>query len=354
MTDGDERAGVPRQDRDDPGRRRAARALGLEVRRERYLRTLDRVRRCGRAARVAALFGPLARVTPGDPRRSVEVASADARVVLAKLWTAGERYRRVLDAVGGDGDRIAPGGGVEPTTFADLRDRLSRAPGRYDAGQYGAVAEAMAAADRTVRTLLEAREDDCDLLAGFDPEALASAAEEAAAEMRADHEARREAVRERRSRHEPGVEADYLTPVGNSDAVRPEALEAENVDPDLIAALADEDDEVDGDEVARALGADDAATDLDPARDAADAAEVIGERFDIETDEEGVTVVEGEETREREDGAGEETPEKGGAGQNTPEDVDADDGDGRDDEDPHGGFEFGAVADDEESSGSER
>ena len=343
MTDGGERAGVPRQD-DDSGRRLAARTLGLEVRRDRYLRTLDRVRRCGRAARVAALLGPLARAMPGDPRRSVEVASADARVVLAKLWTAGERYRRVLDAVGGDGDRIAPGGGVEPSAFADLRDRLSRAPGQYDAGEYDAVADTMAAAGRTVRTLLGAREDDCDLLAGFDPEALASGAEEAAAEMRADHEARREAVRERRARNEPGDEADYLTPVGNSDAVSPEALEAENVDPDLIAALADDEDEVDGDDIARALGVDEGAVDLDRAGDAADAAEVIGERFNIETDEEGETVVEADETREEDD---EDTREEDGGGGDTREDVDADD------EDPHGGFEFGAVADDEEQSGSE-
>lgn len=322
MSGRSERSAVTRQDAPDPGRRRAARALGLEVRRERYLRTLDRVQRCGRAARVAALVGPLARVVSGDAQRSVEVAGADARVVLAKLWTAGERYRRVLDAVGGDGDRIDPGGGVEPAAFAALRDRLSRAPGRYEAGEYAAVAEAMAEADRTVRALLKTREADCGLLAEFDPETLASATEDAAREMRAAHERRREAVRERRAHHRPGVEADYLTPVGNSDAVRPEALEAGNVDPDLIASLADDDEEVDPDEFARALGVDETApeADPDPARDAAEAVEVIGEQFDIEAD--GDEVV-GESRGDADDGES---------------------GDGATDD---GGFEFGPVVEDD-------
>lgn len=302
-------------ERDESAHAAAARALGLEVSRARYLRTLDRVRRCERAARLLGRLGPLARVTPVSASETVEIASADARLVLVKLWTAGERYRRVLAAVERDPDLVDPGAGRSPAEFADLRRRLSDAPRHATEGDYAAVAAAMTAARRAIRDLLDARHEDCEAFAGVDPDRLADAAETAAEALVVEHEARREALRRRHGGREVDVEPDYRTPVGNSDQVRPEALEAENVDPDLIASLADDDEPVDPDDLARALGTDrDAAFDPD---DATSVEEVIGASFDIEVSD----------------------PEGADAPTDDPEDAAADE---------ESGFEFGVATEDDE------
>lgn len=326
MTAGAELPGVT--ERDDPERAAVARSLGLEVSRARYLRTLDRVRRCERTARLLGRLGPLARVAPVSARRSVEIASADARLVLVKLWTAGERYRRVLAAVDRDPDQVDPGAGRSPADFADLRRRLSDAPQRADESDYAAVAATMAAARRAIRTLLDARLDDCGAFVGVDPDRLARAAETAAEALTLEHEAREEALRRRHGEREADAEADYRTPVGNSDQVRPEALEAENVDPDLIASLADDDEAVDPDELARALGTD-AATESDPDHDATTAEEVIGASFDIGAAE-GDASEQVDEARASADEPADETERR-----RTTETDDA------------SGFEFGAVPDEE-------
>jgi hypothetical protein len=248
MTRPTERRGVAERDGDGP--RATARAVGLEVSRERYLRTTDRLRRCERTTRLAGWLGPVAAVLPGNTRRRVEVASADAREVLGKLWTAGERYRIVAERV--DGETVDPTAGVDPDAFDDLRRRLTDAPAAVDAGEYGAVADTLAEARRTMRRLLDARYDDVGALSRFEPDRLRAAAAEAAAEV----DTRR---RERRGERETGGEAeeDLVAPVGNSDQIRPEAPEDENVDPGGIADLADDADDadaVDQDDLAAAFG----------------------------------------------------------------------------------------------------
>lgn len=232
--------------RDGDGKRATARAVGLEVSRERYLRTTDRLRRCERTTRLAGWLGPVAGVLPGDARRRVEVASADAREVLGKLWTAGERYRLVAERLDG---AVDPADGVDPDAFDDLQRRLAETPERFDAGDHGAVADTLAEARKTMRRLLDARYDDVGALARFDPDRLRAAAEDAA-------EAVDTGRRERRGERETGQEAgeDLVTPVGNSDQIRPEALEDENVGPDAIADLADEEEAVDPDDLAAMFG----------------------------------------------------------------------------------------------------
>jgi len=231
--------------RDGDGKRATARAVGLEVSRERYLRTTDRLRRCERTTRLAGWLGPVAGVLPGDARRRVEVASADAREVLGKLWTAGERYRLVAERLDG---AVDPADGVDPDAFDDLQRRLAGAPERFDAGEHGAVADTLAEARKTMRRLLDARYDDVGALARFDPDRLREAAEAVDTERRAGGEAGRETGRE--------AGEDLVTPVGNSDQIRPEAVEDENVDPDAVADLADEEEEeaVDPDDLAAVFG----------------------------------------------------------------------------------------------------
>jgi hypothetical protein len=170
---------------------RVARAVGLEVTCERYVQTLVRVRRVRRAAWLAARLGPLAGAVPGTDRRTVAVAGGDASEVLGKLWTAGERYRRLHESLDGAGSRVDPGGDCSAAAFVDLRRRLTAAPDRARAGDYAAVAAAMADADRAIRSLREAHADDCAALAGFDAERLRAAAAEAAGEMNAAYRARR-------------------------------------------------------------------------------------------------------------------------------------------------------------------
>jgi hypothetical protein len=314
MRDGHEPGRVTARRDGRSERARAARAVGLEVSRTRYLRTLDRLRRCERASRLAALLGPLDGVVSGRARRPVEVASADARLVVGKLWTAGERYRRMLGVLDRDPDGIDPGAGRSPAAVADLRRRLSDVPARFDAGEYRAVAETLGAAREAVRALLEAREVDCEAFAGVEPTRLEAAAEAAAEALRTEHRHRRET---RRRRHEASAagatdegEADYRTPVGNSDQIHPAALDPENVDPDLIASLVDEDDEEPV--VADDLGG---SGEPDAERDEPTVEEVVGERFDIRVD-------------------------------------DPDDADGADEgPDRTGGFRFGAVEDDETDDG---
>jgi hypothetical protein len=301
---------------------RAARAVGLEVRRVRYLRTLDRLRRCGRASRLAALLGPLDGVVSDGARHAVEVASADARVVVGKLWTTGERYRRMLETVDRDPDLVDPGAGRSPAAVADLRQHLSEVPARFDAGEYRAVAETLAAARATIRALFEAREADCEAFAGVDPDRLEAVAEAAAKALRTEHRHRREA--RRRQRGESRAEPDYRTPVGNSDQIHPEALDPENVDPELIASLADEDEEAATvvDDLPRTVGRD---AGTESGREERTTEEVIGSSFDIQVDEDGATVVDASES----DGPDEER-----------------EGDGPADDD--GGFQFGAVEGDED------
>jgi hypothetical protein len=242
----------------------AARAVGLEVSRERYLRTLDRVRRCGRATRLAALLGPLGPSVPGTDRRSVVVASADAREVLGKLWTAGERYRLVLAALGGDADRVDPGAGHDDEAFAELRGRLASAPRRARAGDYGAVSAAMRDARAAIRALLDAREADCEALSAFDPDRLRRVAGDAATALGEKHEARREATRERAATPEDGAES-----AGDED---------------------DEDDESEADTEPEPEPEPEATPDETRAAEDDDAApaapeEVIGARFEIAVDD---------------------------------------------------------------------
>ncbi|MEF8818326.1 MAG: hypothetical protein V5A31_03950 [Haloferacaceae archaeon] len=319
------------------GRARAARAVGLEVSRARYVRTLDRVRRCERATRLAARLGPLDEVVADRARCSVEVASADARLVLGKLWMAGERYRRMLEAVDRDPDRVDPGADRSPGAVGELRRRLSGVPDRFEAGEYRAVAETLAAARTTIRALFAAREDDCEAFAGVDPDRLEAAAEAVAEALRTEHRDRREA--RRAQREESRSETDYRTPVGNSDQIHPEALDPENVDPDLIASLADEDDESHGrdegperneervatDDQRRTSAPDDGA---DPERDGPTPEEAIGAGFELQADETET------DSREEGDDATEDGRDGDGAG---------------DEEDDTGGFRFGVVDGDEGS-----
>ncbi len=335
MTVGRKRVRVTESADDRLARGRAARAVGLEVSRARYVRTLDRVRRCERATRLAALLGSLDGVVADRVRRSVEVASADARLVLGKLWMAGERYRRILEAVDRDPDRVDPGADRSPGAVEDLRLRLSGVPDRFEAGEYRAVAETLAAARTTIQALFAAREDDCEAFVGVEPDRLEAVAEAAAEALRTEHRDRREA--QRAQRKESRSEADYRTPVGNSDQIHPEALDPENVDPDLIASLADEDDGTHesteetavADDPRRTIDPDDGA---EPERDGPTPEEAIGASFDIQADK--------TETDRREEG--DDAAEDG---------RDSDEEDDDEGDDGAGGFRFGAV---EGSDGSDR
>lgn len=284
------------RDADDSGSA-AARAVGLELSVERYVRTLDRLRRCGRACRVAGLSGPLARAVPGTDRRTVTIASADAREALGKLWTAGERYRRVVEAVGGDPESVDPGAGRSAAAFATLRGRLTVTPDRAVAGEYTAAASTLREARSAVQTLLEARRADCETLAalGVGTDRLREAATEAAAEMNEAYEVRRATERAERESGESGRE--FITPVGNSDAIDPAALKDENVDPAALMEMV-EDDEVpdpdpDPEGLSRAVEGDsDAGPEPDADGEGASAdegpppEEAIGSSFDITVDDE--------------------------------------------------------------------
>lgn len=327
---------------DRSGRVRAARAVGLEVTRARYIRTLDRLRRSGRASRAAALFTPLDGVVSARARRTVEVASADARLVLGKLWTAGERYRRMLEAVDRDPDRVDPGAGRSPAAVADLRRRLSDVPGRFDAGEYRAVAETLAAARTTIRALLEARVDDCEAFVGVDPERLETVAETAAEALRTEHRHRSGAQSRRRG--EPPAEAggDHRTPVGTPDRIRPEALDPENVDPGLHLPPVDGDggesedseDSEDDEDTEEPVVSDDQTRTTGPGaeteRDEQTAEEIVGASFDIRGDE-----------SDRSAGADDATSADGETDADTGETDDR----GEDADDDHGGFRFDAVED---------
>jgi hypothetical protein len=300
----------------------AARAVGLEVSRGRYLRTLDRVRRCARATRVAALAGPVGPYVPGADRQSVVVASADAREVLGKLWTAGERYRRMADALGGDADAVDPGAGRDETAFADLRLRLAAAPDRAQVGEYEAVAAALREARAAIRALMTAREADCETLATAAPDRLRAAAEEAARAMDADHEARRSRERaeagtteaEGHEEREDGVEADD----GPATAVE-EGATAGGRDDEAVEETTDDPPVEEAEAEAGAEAETGAAND------------VIGASFEIDVEAEDVPV---------------EEAEAAGADGAPDDEARADE----DEDGTEGGFEFGVVAegDDEE------
>jgi len=316
----------------------AARAVGLEVTCERYVQTLVRVRRVRRAAWLAARLGPLAGAVPGTDRLPVAVAGGDAREVLGKLWTAGERYRRLRESLDGSGDRVDPGGGRSAASFAGLRRRLTAAPDRARAGDYAAVAAAMADADRAIRDLREARADDCAALAEFDPGRLRTAAEAAAGEMNAAYEARRAA----RTTTEDEATAG-ATERDAEDDNAPERTAAETDDGDA-SSEADEPgpDAAEHEQTAERENARDRGVDAD----AADPEAVIGSSFDIDVSEErgvrGGAAASADETAVGGDESGDDgddratDDESGEAG---------DEGPAADEADDDTAFEFGVVTD---------
>lgn len=204
---------------------------------------------------------------------------------------AGERYRRVVEAVGGDPESVDPGGGRSAAAFATLRGRLTVAPDRAVAGEYTAVASTLREARSAVRTLLEARHADCEAFAtlGVGTDRLREAATEAAAEMNEAYEVRRATERAERERESAESGREFVTPVGNSDAIDPAALEDENVDPDALAAMV-EDDEVpdpdpDPERLSRAVEGDSDASPEPDADEGPPPEEAIGSSFEIAVDE---------------------------------------------------------------------